>query len=136
MVNEEEKQETTVDVLKEVRTTLNTALWAGVILLLSYSGASIISAHNKVKQKTIENEFYTAYDSALFKYGDKDDDYQISSQENVDLFYDIVRRNRGKVLNYNNYNALTEEGKEVSRQTLTQWVKDYRPSQLSQLERD
>ncbi len=78
-----------------------------------------------IRPTIIEIEYNEAWDKAIFKYADKNQDGIVTAEEGDEFAVDLLKdkgvmQMHGRLPRYNN-------GEKVPLETLTKWIKEYRP---------
>ncbi|MCX6746621.1 MAG: hypothetical protein NTU63_00620 [Candidatus Pacearchaeota archaeon] len=92
--------------------------------LSGYVILSTLTTHPKILDALKENKLKRAYESALVRYADENEDGFISTEENKDFYNSILYQNKAQ---RNPKGLPIKEGKEISLQEFREWIQNYKP---------
>jgi len=93
----------------------------GLIIYLGFQSPKIL---NYVKEAVEGNRFKRAYESALVRYADTNNDKFISDEENKEFYNSILFQNNAQ---RNPKGFPIKDGKEISVEEFRRWVENYHP---------
>jgi len=94
------------------------------IALGRYVILSTLTTHPKILDALKENKLKRAYESALVRYADENEDGFISTEENKDFYNSVLYQNNAQ---RNPKGLPIKDGKEISLEEFTKWIQNYKP---------